>query len=138
MGMIFTFLVFILAGLSPGVYFGAKRPDKMEDASLIPFENRWKLLLWAWAIAGLATVLIEIPLLVFFPFFPLGLFSLLHGQEVAPGYLAMGCGWLIYIIITDAALLANKRFVYFGIYGVLCLLLILNVAGCHQILKNVQ
>ena len=39
---------------------------------------------------------------------------------------------------TGLAMAAKRRPFYFVIYGMLCILLALNVAGCHQILKKVE
>lgn len=42
-------------------------------------------------------------------------------------------GWLIYISLTFAALFVRKRVPYFVLYALLCLLLLLNVVGCHML-----
>ncbi len=42
-------------------------------------------------------------------------------------------GWLIYLSITIAASLTSNRRLYFGLYTLLCLLLALNIIGCHSI-----
>jgi hypothetical protein len=41
-------------------------------------------------------------------------------------------GWLLYISITIAAAYTRKPVRYFVLYGVVCILLIMNVVGCHK------
>jgi hypothetical protein len=41
-------------------------------------------------------------------------------------------GWLLYLALTIAGLLTRRRLAYFVIYGILCVLLLLNVIGCHM------
>jgi hypothetical protein len=146
--------VFILIGFGIGWFVGASRPDYTGEVWFIPFETRWKLLLLAWVIAALATVYIEIPLLLFFPMFPWGLLYLICGDDhggrpdVGSGHASgneltqmvglMAIGWLIYITITDAALITRRRLTYFLLYSVLCVLLIFNVVGCHRLLRHVE
>lgn len=42
-------------------------------------------------------------------------------------------GWVLYLSITTAAALTPKRRWYFGLYALLCILLALNVVGCHKL-----
>jgi hypothetical protein len=129
----------ILLGIGVGWYIGSRQnPDGMDDTSFMPFAARCTFLFWAWVIAAFATVLIEIPLLAFFPMFPAGLAYVISGQEMEGSLLMMAVGWFIYSVITSLAMVAKRRVFYFVIYGILCLLLVLNVKGCHQILKMVQ
>lgn len=48
---------------------------------LLTIQQRRNLLIAAWVIAAFATVLVEIPQLLFFPLFPLGLFSVAGGAR---------------------------------------------------------
>lgn len=68
-------------------------------------------------------------------YFPLPAYILLSygGLLVGLGSLSLdpasvvGLGWIIYISLSGLILLARKRFVYYGLYITLCLLLVLNV-----------
>jgi hypothetical protein len=129
----------ILSGIGVGWYIGSQQSqDDMDDTSFMPFAARCAFLFWAWVIAALATVLIEIPLLLFFPMFPAGLAYVISKQETEGSLFLMAVGWFIYSAITGLAMAAKRGAFYFVIYGILCLLLVFNVVGCHQILKNVQ
>jgi hypothetical protein len=107
------------------------------DDELIPFETRRNLLLAAWIIAALATVyVISIPLLVFFIFFPSGLFYMIYGEEASgPQMLA---GWLVYLVITWGALATKRWFMFVIFYGTLVVMLVYNVQGCHRILSHIE
>ena len=137
---IVAFLFFILLGIGVGWYFGSRESDDdFADSSFIPFGARCRFLMWAWGIAAFATVLVEIPLLLFFPWFPLGLVCLFYNKDNdGHSHLFMAVGWFFYTFITVSAMMTKRRQFYFLIYGLLCLLLILNVIGCHQILRHVQ
>lgn len=100
-------------------------------------ESKRNILLATWAIAALATVyVVNLPLLLYFGYFPMGLFYALCGKEWDRP-LPLCAGWLVYIIITLSALITKRRFVFLTLYGVLFVLLILNVHGCHAVMKNV-
>jgi hypothetical protein len=109
----------------------------MNDSSTIPFENRCKLLFYAWCIAALATVLIEIPLLLYFVFFPLGLLHILIGDKIGGSLYDFPyvCVCLLYFGMSAGVLAVKRRPVFFAIYGFLCVVLALNVVGCHQMLR---
>ncbi len=98
----------------------------------ISFSRRWKLCLLAW-VAAFITLAASNPELVFYVwFFPMGLLEILGtkpaGQKTK---VLMWLVWLIYLALTLAALRCGKRFLFFVLYGVICLLLILNVVGCQ-------
>lgn len=85
---------------------------------LLTFQDKRNLLLAAWVIAALATVLVEIPLLLAFPMFPLGLFIAFEiGPARSGPFASMGfvcaLGWLLYLVVTCAALFTRDGFSLF-------------------------
>ena len=108
---------------------------------LFIFQDRRNLLIAAWVIAALATVLVEIPLLLALPMFPLGLFIAIELGPARSGpfaSMAFVCalGWLLYLVISCAALFTKPWLFFLLFYGSLCLLLVLNVRGCHHMMKT--
>jgi len=108
---------------------------------LLTFQDRRNLVIAAWVIAALATVLVEIPLLLAFPMFPLGLFIALEiGPAKSGPFASMGfvcaLGWLLYLVITCAGLFTKRWLLFVLFYGILCLLLVFNVRGCHHMMKT--
>ena len=95
---------------------------------------RVSLLVGAWitsltALVGSDWRTIRAEDLVFFLFFPTGLFRALGlegGRE--PEVL----GWGIYLMLGVAILALGKRKTVFGSFAVLCVLLFVNVVGCHR------
>ena len=97
--------------------------------SNISFSYRWKLWLLAW---GLTVLAIGVPypgLILWFWMFPFGLTEAM-GWKRSGDYIL---GWLLYIALTIAALYTRRSFLYFTLYVILCILLLLNVFGCHKI-----
>src|SRR5205814_315426 len=96
---------------------------------------RVALLLVAWCVAVLAAAAaFPHPSRKHIVLFPYGLFTIfisalgLKGQS-APHVVV---GWLTYITLTLASLCSARRLLYISIYATLCLLLLLNVIGCHM------
>jgi hypothetical protein len=106
----------------------------MAEAPKIGFRWRLLLLLAAWCAAAAVTVLSYPPLLRDAVVFPYGLMTVwvwlfdLKPQQ-APHFLV---GWLVYLVLSVAALVTGRRVVYFVVYALLCLLLALNAVGCHM------
>ena len=71
-------------------------------------------------------------LLLCFWMFPGGLVTELFRLENGDSWLGLTAGWFAYIVVMLAAIFTNKRLFYYVLYVVLCLMLILNIAGCHQ------
>jgi hypothetical protein len=103
----------------------------------------------AWGFAAFAAVFPEIPLLIAFPLFPLGLlFGIPSLQATGPQppsgphnvaaefFWLSAAGWVIYLTVCLTALLTKRRVLFFVFYGILCALLILNVQGCRAFLKH--
>jgi hypothetical protein len=105
---------------------------------LLTFEERRNLLLAAWCIAALATVLIEIPLLILFPLFPLGFYYRLRGTDDIYGFWPVTLAWTGYLLITFSALFTKRWLFFVLLYGILVAMLVLNVQGCHAMLKKVE
>jgi hypothetical protein len=104
-------------------------------------KNRILPLLLTWGSALVVTFVMEsfgfnfhdaYVLLLCFWMFPGGLITELFGLERGDSWFGLAFGWLAYLIVMLAALFANKRLLYYMLYGILCLMLILNIAGCHE------
>jgi hypothetical protein len=92
-------------------------------------DERYRHLAIAW---GIAFVVFAInhqrDLLAAILYFPLPAYILLDLGGLPSGPVsAAGLGWIVYVSLSWLLLLVRKRFVYFGLYLVLCLLLLLNV-----------
>jgi hypothetical protein len=98
-----------------------------------------KLGLWfvAWAVAAVAAMIPHPRLLLAAFLFPLGLLRCLSrsGFTEEDCYAAMLLAWFFYGLLTIAGLLQRRRRYYFLLYSILCVLLILNVVGCHIIVN---
>jgi hypothetical protein len=109
---------------------------------LLTFQERRNLLIAAWVIAALATVLVEIALLLAFPMFPLGLFIAMETRGLAVGGplssigAACAVGWVVYLAISLAALFTKRWLLFILFYGILGALLVFNVQGCHHMMKT--
>jgi hypothetical protein len=103
----------------------------MDEEPTISTVDRRRLLYYAWGIAGIATVFYEIPLLIFFPFFPSGL-TFLFGLRGVADAIGQFVTWAVYYVLIKILLRTEQRRRYFIIYGILCCILLLNVVGCHQ------
>lgn len=111
----------------------------------IEFRARLRLLAVAWLAAVIAVaipdprLLVAEPLLVMVACFPFGTFLFLSQCGLLPSNMPVGftslcaIGWLFYAALTSVALLTRKRVAYFVVYGILCVLLLLNVVGCHML-----
>jgi hypothetical protein len=92
------------------------------------------LLLVAWSVAVLAAAT-AFPHLSrkYILLFPYGLFTAVISAFGAKGNTAphVVVGWLMYLVLTFSSLFSARRVVYFALYAILCLLLLLNVIGCH-------
>ena len=98
----------------------------------IPFLRRWKLWLLAWIIALVAAGFPNPGLIVIIWLFPWGLMDSIGWQRT--GYDSdYVVGWLPYIVLTIAALLSRRRILYFAFFVILCVLLLLNIVGCHHL-----
>jgi hypothetical protein len=60
--------------------------------------------------------------------FPMGLAYWIDGDDVPSFFLACG----IYLVVVAATVRANTPALFWVLFGVLCLLLTANVAGCYQ------
>ncbi len=92
----------------------------------------------AWAVATVAMVLPYPWLLLFAWAFPFGLFVFIlpTDSDQIGGWLLLFVGWLLYIALTIYGLRQDRRTRFFVTYTVLCVLLILNVGGCHYNLNK--
>jgi peptidoglycan/LPS O-acetylase OafA/YrhL len=98
-------------------------------------------LILVWGLAFVAMLIIELcffkssDVLLLVPcfwMFPGGLITELFGSELGDGWLGLAVGWLAYLVVMLAALFSNKRLLYYVFFCVLCLMLCLNIVGCHK------
>lgn len=92
----------------------------------------------AWAGVALVTLLFNPSAMAAALFFPAGLFGLFGNEESGIVAWMMGAwalGWVLYVVLTISMLRATKRSAFFQTYIVFCILLALNVAGCHRIIS---
>ncbi len=76
--------------------------------------------------------------IILIPFFPLGLFTYIFGEKSGPNeYKNLSyLGYFVYLIIIPMILaISNRQWFYFGL-GILAAILIMNVAGCHILIKG--
>jgi len=104
---------------------------------------RWRISLWilAWVIAAIATVEGGIALLIYSWMFPSGLLALFTPKDWDPPVsevVILIFGWLLYVGLTVFGLLQKRRIRYFITFGILCVLLALNVAGCHKDMNEIN
>jgi hypothetical protein len=65
--------------------------------------------------------------------FPIGL-----SHFLPPGTASLGIVWLIYLILTCAALFAKGRKPSRATYVILCILFLLNIVGCHLVSEKIK
>jgi hypothetical protein len=110
-----------------------------EEPHQIPLRWRIGLLVGASVITALATVGTGLGFLLYALYFPSGLCEMLMPKNwdlpVSDAVLLI-LGWALYVGLIIAALLQKRRWRYFVVYGILCVLLALNAAGCHHDLSQ--
>jgi hypothetical protein len=106
-----------------------------EDTKYISASKRSGLLLLAWFLTAVATI----PFCVYPIFFPVGLGRFFLGHDVGASQrdLYILYGWPAYIVLTLAACFLRRRWIYFIVYFVLCLLLALNCIGCRECMSDI-
>ena len=129
---------------------GGRRRHVAAMSEMSPEKARRRRVLWvrvAWA-AGLLLTSVLIPLAfgaiglaplfaVYLPLFPLALFNILSGKLVAGWSREERFGWSFlvwmgYIFLTRLVLAQQSRSRYLCFYTLLCLILVLNAAGCNS------
>lgn len=102
----------------------------------VSFSRRWKLCLIAWVFGLISAGFPNPGLILYVWFFPLGLLEIAGKQSTGHDseYLV---GWIFYILITASALTSRPRVLYYTLFGVLCILLLLNAAGCQHMMARV-
>lgn len=78
--------------------------------------------------------------LIAVPAFPLGLLWFIDpswcNYDSNVGFELVWCIWPVYLAMAVALFAIKQRIKYFLIYGIMCLLLILNVLGCHLLMHD--
>ena len=94
---------------------------------------KYKLVCAAW----LGTALLTFPAAVYGPhLLPLGLFRVFGASLRGPLAPWIGVVWAMYAALTLAVCSARRKKSFFIIYTVLCVLLVLNVAGCRALMPG--
>jgi peptidoglycan/LPS O-acetylase OafA/YrhL len=78
-------------------------------------------------------------LLVYAWMFPYGLLALFTPKNWDPPVskaLILIMTWTLYVALTVVGLLQKRRVCYFIAFGILCMLLVLNVVGCHVMINQ--
>jgi hypothetical protein len=118
----------------------------MDETSHIPRREKCCVLLFAWLVvflallvwgfcyAGLDSALSLVPSVWLFP---QGLAAEIFGMDYQGNpWVLLVAGWLAYFAVTFAALSAQRRPVYYILFGILCLMLLFNFVGCRKLLIN--
>lgn len=112
---------------------------KVDQSEGIAFGKR--VTLWAvpFIVATIATVAPYPEMLRGAWLFPIGLLGLAHPD---PRNLmtteVIVAGWLLYVGLSIYGLLQRQRRKYLILFGILCVLLLINVVGCHVEIANVN
>jgi hypothetical protein len=113
-----------------------------QKVKLISLDRRIKLWLLAWALALLSTSVVALrslnPMLIFvIPWFPVGLLQAIGLPFESPLF-SIVIGWLIYSAVTAVAFKTYQNRIFWIAYGVLCLLLAVNMVGCTDNQMDLQ
>lgn len=107
----------------------------------VPHRLKWGLYFGAWGAVILLTLVTNPAYLLGAASFPVGLIAMLpRGEERAIevsmlGPAFVGFGWIVYSALSFVISLTKKMSVFSIAYALLCLLLLLNMAGCHKVLE---
>jgi hypothetical protein len=109
----------------------------------IPSRLRWWLLLAAWGMVVLATLVTKPDYVLAAPCFPVGLAYWLPKREETAivawiAMFPMVVGWAIYFLLSMSIVLARKPIFFVFLYIVLCVLLAMNFVGCQRTLEAVS
>jgi hypothetical protein len=112
---------------------------KLDHEDSVSTGDRWRLWFLIWAVAVVAMASRGRPAIFSAPLFPLGLIAFLpDGEQKAItawmlGYPAL-LGWGFYIFFSILLFRVRKNWLFFLLYGLFCIVLLLNVAGCKRVL----
>jgi hypothetical protein len=95
----------------------------------------------AWGVVVLLTAAANPAYLPGAPFFPIGLLALLPngGEKAITGWMLQFpvlLGWLFYIAFSAVMLRIRRPKTFFGVYVVFCIVLALNLVGCHRTIET--
>jgi hypothetical protein len=110
-------------GLKPSPDGNPSAPDA--DAP----RGRFTLLTVTWIIALVATSP-DPRGVVLLPFFPSGLMMIFRSEPKSVGDFVLV--WLVYAVLSTCVLLTHRKFWFYLVYGVLVVMLLTNVVGCHM------
>ena len=92
----------------------------------------------AWGLAAIATAGTSLGILFWAWLFPVGLLGLFVQPDSELPFFILLAGWLFYFALSIYGLAQRKRSRYFYTYAVLVVLLLLNVAGCHVQMRQLE
>lgn len=105
----------------------------------ISSRSKWLLLIGAWVLVVCVSMVPYPSQILLAPFFPAGLMALLpHGDEkaIAAWMRAFPCivGWVFYVFVSIGLIRAKRKSDFVLSYGLLCVVLAMNVVGCKKVL----
>jgi hypothetical protein len=124
-----------------------KEPDQLpfQDRNEPKFSDplsasvKLRFFLGAWGFVILVCLVTNPQSILAAPFFPVGLIACLpNGEDKAiAGWMngAWIIGWVIYALLSVTMFQVKKRGLFFLIFGIFCILLLLNISGCNRVMN---
>ena len=118
-------------------FLGVKSGDEaiVQCAPEVSLRKRVLMFSGAWLVALLSTCPSPEGIGIL-PFFPVGLAVLMHLDGAEMG--AMVTGWIVYLVFGILILTARRRRRFRALFIAFIILLLLNVAGCHVVLRGLS
>jgi hypothetical protein len=113
-----------------------------------PFSTRVKTFFWFAAWGGVVLIVLAINPAYFRAafIFPMGLFALSpngDGTGITPSIMALKLGafiigWVLYAVLSVIMFKAKSRGIFIATYVIFCILLLLNIGGCHRVSESMS
>jgi hypothetical protein len=103
------------------------RPSAMDLDILVPLRWRIKRVSIACILTLIAMMVPNPSIIVFAMFFPAPLGLILRTENMFP----IIVGWLIYAVLVLGSLFAKNKKIHRRFFLIFCILLLINIAGCH-------
>ncbi|MDB6108349.1 MAG: hypothetical protein JWR69_99 [Pedosphaera sp.] len=113
----------------------------MDQTNSIPFKHRLLLWLVAWVVTLFAMIIPQPAAVIGAGFLPAGLLLYLVPAGFwgnGTTYFLLALGWLFYVVLTAAGLRQKQTKKFYRCFTILCIALLLNVAGCHQMVSGMK